>query len=58
MNNHKDSAPDQDKKKVNVDDDISITYWCKHFACTPEQLKLAVKQVGTSPEAVEEYLKL
>ncbi|WP_239469817.1 DUF3606 domain-containing protein [Archangium violaceum] len=32
-------------------------YWCRKFGCTESELREAVREVGTSAAAVEEYLK-
>jgi hypothetical protein len=47
----------QDAKRINIHEDYEVRYWTKRFACTPEQLKAAVGQVGVMAEAVETELK-
>jgi hypothetical protein len=47
----------QDAKKINVNEDYELRDWSKKFGVTPEQLKAAVKAVGTSADAVEKHLK-
>ncbi|HEX4488780.1 MAG TPA: DUF3606 domain-containing protein [Terriglobales bacterium] len=47
----------QDANKVNVHEAYEIEYWTKKFGCTSQQLKDAVKKVGTSAAAVEKELK-
>jgi len=46
----------QDSSKINVHESWELSYWCKHFGCTPEQLKAAVNAVGVSVEAVRRHL--
>jgi hypothetical protein len=47
----------QDAIRVNVHEDYELEYWSKHFGCTREQLKAAVKKVGVMAKAVEAELK-
>ena len=47
----------QDAKRINVNEEYELRDWSKKFGVTPEQLKDAVKKVGTSAEAVERHLK-
>ncbi len=47
----------QDAKRINVNEDYELRDWSKKFGVTPDQLKEAVKQAGTSAEAVEKHLK-
>jgi len=46
----------QDASKINVHEAWELEYWCKHFGVTAQQLKDAVKAVGTSVSAVKKYL--
>ncbi|MCU0572734.1 MAG: DUF3606 domain-containing protein [Syntrophobacteraceae bacterium] len=43
--------------RVNPHEKNEIRYWCQKFTCTDIQLKNAVRAVGTSPEAVRDFLK-
>jgi hypothetical protein len=47
----------QDAKRINVNEDYELKDWSKRFGVSPEQLKAAVKEVGTSADAVEKHLK-
>ena len=47
----------QDAKRINVNEDYELRDWSKKFGVSPEQLKDAVKKVGTSADAVERHLK-
>ncbi len=47
----------QDAKRINVHEDYELRDWSRKLGVTPDQLKEAVKQVGTSAEAVEKHLK-
>lgn len=43
--------------RVNPHERNELKYWCQKFACTDMQLKNAVMAVGTSAEAVRDFLK-
>jgi hypothetical protein len=47
----------QDAKRINVHEDYELRDWSQKFGVSPEELKAAVKEVGTSAEAVEKHLK-
>ena len=47
----------QDRLRVNVHEDYEVRYWTEKFQVSAEQLKAAVKKVGVSAKAVQEYLK-
>ena len=56
MDNKKNiGSPDRDR--INVHEDYELQEWSKSLGVTKEQLKEAVKAVGTSAEKVREYLK-
>jgi len=46
----------QDSSKINVHEAWELEYWCKHLGVTAQQLKDAVKAVGTSVDAVKKHL--
>lgn len=47
-------SPDQDR--INVNEDYELQYWSEKFNVSRDRLKEAVKAVGTSAKAVQEYL--
>ena len=47
----------EDSKRINVNEEYELRDWSKKFGVSLEELKQAVKQVGTSADAVEEHLK-
>ena len=47
----------QDRSRINVNEDYELRDWSKKFGITAEELKAAVKAVGTSAEAVAAHLK-
>lgn len=46
----------QDASKVNVNESWELSYWSTKFGVTKEQLKNAVKAVGTSVASVKKNL--
>jgi hypothetical protein len=46
----------RDATKINVHEPWELEYWCKALGVSPQQLKEAVKAVGTSVVAVKQYL--
>ncbi len=44
-------------ERVNPHERNELRYWCRKFNCTDMQLKNAVMAVGTSVEAVRDFLK-
>jgi len=57
MPDNKTQTRPQDAKRINVNEDYELRDWSAKFGVTPEQLKEAVKKVGTSAQAVERHLK-
>ena len=47
----------QDASKVNVNEDWEVSYWTRKFGVTADELKQAVKQVGTSADKLGEHFK-
>jgi len=45
-----------DSSRVNVEEDYEVTYWTDTLGCSKEELRKAVKEVGTSAKAVRAYL--
>jgi len=43
--------------RVNPYEPNEVKYWCQKFTCTDMQLKNAVRAVGTSADAVRDFLK-
>jgi uncharacterized protein DUF3606 len=41
---------------INVTDRRELAFWSRRFGITPEQLRRAVKQVGTEITALAKYL--
>lgn len=47
----------QDRTRINTSEDYEVQDWSKKFGVTPEQLRAAVKAVGTNSADVEAHLK-
>jgi hypothetical protein len=45
-----------DRSRINIHEKWEVEYWCREFACTPEQLAAAVKAVGVMAADVRKYL--
>ena len=54
-NKQKVGSPDRDR--INVHEDYELQDWSKKFGVSPDELKAAVKAVGTSAKDVEDHLK-
>jgi hypothetical protein len=46
----------QDASRVNVHEEWELKYWSEKFGVSKDQLKKAVAAVGTSANAVKNYL--
>jgi Protein of unknown function (DUF3606) len=47
----------QDRTRINVNEDYELRDWSKKFGVSADQLRAAVKAVGTGAQAVEQHLK-
>ena len=57
MADDKAKSAGQDRTRINVNEDYELRDWAEKFGVTHEELKEAVKAVGTSAAAVEAHLK-
>lgn len=46
----------QDRTRINLNEDYEVRDWAKKFGVTPEQLKDAVKKVGSQAADVKKHL--
>ena len=46
----------QDRSRINVNESWEVSYWCRQFNCTEQQLRNAVITVGVSASAVARHL--
>ena len=41
---------------INVTDPADVEYWCRELNCTHFELDMAVREVGTEPRRVRDYI--
>ncbi|WP_293309550.1 DUF3606 domain-containing protein [Pedobacter sp. UBA5917] len=46
-----------DRGRININEGYELDYWSNKFGVSKDKLKAAVQTVGTSAEAVEDFLK-
>jgi hypothetical protein len=46
-----------DKDRIDINDEHEVRNWSMVLKVAPDQLKDAVRKVGTSPEQVRHYLR-
>jgi hypothetical protein len=46
-----------DRLRINVDQEYEVGYWSQKLGVTSEQLRDAVRSVGTMVDAVEQHLR-
>jgi uncharacterized protein DUF3606 len=46
-----------DANRINIHEPYEVRWWTHELGCTEQQLRDAVRQVGTSAQAVRNYLK-
>ncbi|OLS59236.1 MULTISPECIES: DUF3606 domain-containing protein [Pseudomonas putida group] len=46
----------QDRSRINLSESWEVQYWTKKFGVTEQQLRDAVKAVGSSADAVQKKL--
>ena len=56
MSDDKQKTGPQDSSRINTSEDYEVRYWNKKFGVTPDELRAAVKAVGSSAKAVEAHL--
>jgi predicted DNA-binding protein YlxM (UPF0122 family) len=57
MSDDKTKTGQQDRLRINVNEDYELRDWAKKYGVTRDQLKDAVKAVGPMAKDVEAYLK-
>lgn len=53
---NKENIGKPDRDRINVNEDYELYDWAEKFGVSHDELKAAVKAVGTSAKDVEEYL--
>lgn len=57
MSDDKHHSGGQDRTRIDVNEDYELRDWSKKFGVTPQQLREAVKAVGTQASQVQQYLE-
>jgi hypothetical protein len=57
MSDDKSKTGSPDSKRINIEEQYEVKYWSEKLNVTPDELKKAVKAVGTSAEKVEKHVK-
>jgi hypothetical protein len=57
MADDKGNAGGQDRTRINTSQDYEVQDWSKKFGVSADQLKAAVKAVGSNAKDVEAHLK-
>lgn len=57
MSDSKQHSGGQDRTRIDVNQDHELRDWSRKFGVTPEQLRAAVKAVGTQAAQVQQYLQ-
>lgn len=50
-------APESQERTILIDDLRDVRAWCNLWGCSEAQLRLAVRAVGDSADAVRAYLR-
>lgn len=56
MSDDKNQAGGADRARINVNEDYELRDWSQRLGVTPDELREAVKAVGTSADAVRKHL--
>jgi Protein of unknown function (DUF3606) len=56
MSDDKTNRGAADRSRIDINEDYELRDWSKRLGVSPEELKKAVQQVGTSAEAVRKHL--
>lgn len=57
MSDSKTMAHGQDRTRINTSQDYEVRDWAKKYGVSPDELKAAVKAVGSNAKDVEAHLK-
>lgn len=57
MSDNKNNTGNPDRSLISTSEDYEVQYWMNKLGVSREQLMAAVKAVGNSAAAVEDYLK-
>jgi hypothetical protein len=51
------SRINRESEPISLQQGYEVRHWCKVLGCTEDELRAAVKAVGTSAERVREFLR-
>lgn len=57
MSDDKTNRGQQDRSRINLNEEYEVRYWTQKFGVSKERLATAVKEVGSAASAVERYLQ-
>ncbi len=57
MSDNRSKKGQQDRSKINLEEDYEVTYWSEKFGVTRTSLRAAVAKVGNSAAAVQQELR-
>ena len=57
MSDDKSKRGGQDRARINVNEDYELRHWSQKFGVSQDELRAAVKAVGSKAEDVESHLK-
>ncbi|HEV7622278.1 MAG TPA: DUF3606 domain-containing protein [Flavisolibacter sp.] len=57
MSDDKKRVGNPDRQRISLSEEYEVQDWSEKFGVSPEELKAAVKQVGSNATDVEEFLK-
>ena len=56
MSDDKTNRGAADRNRINIHEEYEVRDWSKRLGVSPEELKKAIQQVGTSADAVRKHL--
>ena len=58
MSDDKTKKGPQDRSRINLDEKYEVDYWTKKLGVSEAELRHAVRNVGSSADAVREHMKI
>ena len=56
MSDNKNTIGNPDRQRISLSEEYEVQDWSKKFGVTPEELRNAVKSVGSNAKDVEKFL--
>jgi hypothetical protein len=57
MSDDKSKTGSPDRDRINLTEDYEVQYWTREFGISADELRAAVKAVGSTSKAVREHLR-